>query len=191
VITLPGSGHVVAVDLANTDRPGRGRDTGDLLVDEASLRRFIGDERDRLGEVATGAVPRLVHVRAVRRAVVVLFDAAVRGDPLPATFLATVNVASAAAPVALRLDPKGPAGGSLALRDALPAGPGTVLGALARSAVGLLGGPDRDRLARCGAPGCGRFFLRNRGGQVWCSKACVNRARVARHHARRRAPPVQ
>ncbi|HYT30045.1 MAG TPA: ABATE domain-containing protein, partial [Actinomycetota bacterium] len=166
---------------------GRGRGTGDQLVDEASLRRFIGDERDRLGQVAAGAVPRLVHVRAVRRAVVALFDAAVRGDPLPATFLATVNAASAAAPVALRLDPEAPAGGSLALRDALPMGPGTVLGALARSAVGLLGGPDRDRLARCGAPGCGRFFLRNRGGQVWCSKACGTRARVARHHARRRA----
>ncbi|MBI2237124.1 MAG: CGNR zinc finger domain-containing protein, partial [Actinobacteria bacterium] len=50
-----------------------------------------------------------------------------------------------------------------------------------------LGGSDRTRLGICAAPRCGRFFLAARPKQVWCTRACGNRARVARHYARTRA----
>jgi predicted RNA-binding Zn ribbon-like protein len=43
-----------------------------------------------------------------------------------------------------------------------------------------VGGPRRDRLRQCGAPGCGRWFLASRPRQRWCSPACGNRARLAR-----------
>jgi predicted RNA-binding Zn ribbon-like protein len=64
-----------------------------------------------------------------------------------------------------------------------------LLAAIARSAIEVVGGPDRGRVRVCRAPGCGTFFLAGRAGQVWCSAACGNRARVARHHDRRRASP--
>jgi hypothetical protein len=63
---------------------------------------------------------------------------------------------------------------------------------IATSAIGLAGGPERDRLRRCQAPGCGRWFLASRPRQTWCSPSCDNRARLARFQQRRRAaqPPT-
>src|SRR3954447_9124809 len=41
------------------------------------------------------------------------------------------------------------------------------------------------RIGFCDAPSCGLFFERTRRNQRWCSPECGNRARVARHAARR------
>jgi predicted RNA-binding Zn ribbon-like protein len=69
-----------------------------------------------------------------------------------------------------------------------PAGPdAAVIGAVARSAIELLSGRDRDRLRVCAAHGCERLFLARGRRQQWCSPACGNRVRVARHANRRRA----
>jgi predicted RNA-binding Zn ribbon-like protein len=57
--------------------------------------------------------------------------------------------------------------------------------AIARSAIELAD-RKRDGLQVCGAPSCGMLFLRDHPRQTWCSKACGNRARVARHAARQR-----
>src|SRR5919109_564196 len=57
--------------------------------------------------------------------------------------------------------------------------------AVARSAIELASRGE-DRLSVCGAPSCGMLYLREHPRQVWCSKACGNRARVARHAARQR-----
>jgi predicted RNA-binding Zn ribbon-like protein len=56
---------------------------------------------------------------------------------------------------------------------------------VSRSAIELAD-RDEDRLSLCGAPSCDMLFLRDHPRQVWCLKACGNRARVARHAARRR-----
>jgi predicted RNA-binding Zn ribbon-like protein len=69
----------------------------------------------------------------------------------------------------------------------LASGGGTVVAAMAAAAIALLGGPDRERIRRCPARACGRFFLAERSSQRWCSGACGNRTRVARHHDRVRA----
>jgi predicted RNA-binding Zn ribbon-like protein len=53
--------------------------------------------------------------------------------------------------------------------------------------IELLGGPDAARLREC--PACGRFFLASRQRQAWCSGACGNRTRVARHRSRRAPQP--
>jgi predicted RNA-binding Zn ribbon-like protein len=54
---------------------------------------------------------------------------------------------------------------------------------VARSAIELA---DRREgaLRVCEAPSCGMLFLQEHPRQVWCSQACGNRARVARHAAR-------
>jgi predicted RNA-binding Zn ribbon-like protein len=52
------------------------------------------------------------------------------------------------------------------------------------STLRLLGSPRRRLLSRCPAPRCVLFFTAVRPGQIWCSPACGNRGRVARHYKR-------
>ena len=50
-------------------------------------------------------------------------------------------------------------------------------------------GPARDAdLRTCGAPGCVLMFLKHHPRREWCSNACGNRARQARHYDRTRRP---
>ena len=95
--------------------------------------------------------------------------------------MAAVNRAVAAAPAVAQLE-----AGELVYRyHASP--PDAFLADVAASAIMLVGGPGRDRLRRCTAPGCGRFFVASRPRQTWCGPSCGNRARLARFHQRRRA----
>jgi len=57
---------------------------------------------------------------------------------------------------------------------------------VARASIELLASPDRERICICQAPGCVLFFLKEGRRRHWCSAACGNRARVARHYARHR-----
>ena len=82
----------------------------------------------------------------------------------------------------------------LALRDGrlevtAPAAASPVTTALARVAeqsVALLGGPDAARLRACHAPGCVLYFVKKHPRRAWCSVACGNRVRAARHYQRAR-----
>jgi predicted RNA-binding Zn ribbon-like protein len=56
------------------------------------------------------------------------------------------------------------------------------LARLAAQAVELLARPSG--LGACVAPGCVRYFVRDHPRRGWCSAACGNRARVARHYRR-------
>ncbi|MEV5173828.1 ABATE domain-containing protein [Streptomyces flaveolus] len=55
---------------------------------------------------------------------------------------------------------------------------------IAHQAVELLTGPDRERLRPCLAPNCPLYFLKHHARREWCSPACGNRVRVARHYRR-------
>ncbi|MGH3251268.1 MAG: CGNR zinc finger domain-containing protein [Trebonia sp.] len=78
----------------------------------------------------------------------------------------------------------------LALRDGrlergLDAGGSRVAGGLAQvaeQAVELLGGEGASRLRACYAPGCVLYFIRSHPRREWCSVACGNRVRAARHY---------
>ncbi len=61
-----------------------------------------------------------------------------------------------------------------------------VIAALAADAIELLTGPHRDDLRACQAPGCVLMFLKRHPRREWCSNACGNRARQARHYRRSR-----
>jgi predicted RNA-binding Zn ribbon-like protein len=124
---------------------------------------------------------RLADFVTLRSSIRELLDASIGGGPFPAAALERVNEASARVPRVLRLAPDG------AAETPLPAGPTPLLIArIAWSAIELLGDQDRSRPRRCGA--CGTYFEATRSDRVWCSNACGNRTRVARHHARRRVP---
>jgi predicted RNA-binding Zn ribbon-like protein len=163
----------LAIDLANTLRFARDGGAVDLLADEDGRARWL---RGAGGPDAVGP-SQLATLRGHVRA---LLAAAVARRVLPPAAVTAVNRASAAAPQFVQLE-----AGELVVRyHASPAD--AFLADIATSAVGLVGGPDRDRLRRCEAPGCGRWFLASRPRQTWCSPACGNRARLARFHERRR-----
>jgi predicted RNA-binding Zn ribbon-like protein len=163
----------LAVDLANTLRPGRGGRLADLLAGPDGLAGWL---RGTGGSGDTGR-PELL---ALRDHVRTLLAAAVEGRPLPPAAVAAVNRAAAAAPAVVQLE-----AGELVIRaNASPAD--AFLAEIAAAAISLVGGPGRDRLRRCAAPGCGRWFVASRPRQTWCSPACGNRARLARFHQRHR-----
>jgi predicted RNA-binding Zn ribbon-like protein len=60
------------------------------------------------------------------------------------------------------------------------------LTAVASEAVELFTGADSPQLRACQAPGCVLYFLRDHPRREWCSTACGNRARAARHYRRHR-----
>jgi predicted RNA-binding Zn ribbon-like protein len=55
---------------------------------------------------------------------------------------------------------------------------------LARDAIDLLTGTTAGDLRACGAPGCILLFVKDHPRREWCSNACGNRARQARHYER-------
>jgi predicted RNA-binding Zn ribbon-like protein len=89
---------------------------------------------------------------------------------------------------------RAPAWPRLAYRDdalelAEPRGESAVqraLSSLAQQAIELLAGPDRARLRACNAPTCVQYFIQDHPRREWCSPACGNRVRAARHYQRAR-----
>jgi predicted RNA-binding Zn ribbon-like protein len=159
---------VAALSLANA-RLGSAGDLGAWLEAEGAL------EPEERAEVAL----RLAEFVNLRASIRELLDASIGGGPFPAAAVGRVNDASARVPRVVRLVPHGVAD------TPLSAGPTPLLLArIAWSAIELLGDPDRSRPRRCAA--CGSYFEATRSDRVWCSNACGNRTRVARHHARRR-----
>jgi predicted RNA-binding Zn ribbon-like protein len=61
---------------------------------------------------------------------------------------------------------------------------GLLLGAVGRSGIDFLAGPDRLRLRACPAARCVKYFLQDDPRQTWCSPSCGNRERVNRHYQR-------
>ncbi|NIK57189.1 CGNR zinc finger domain-containing protein [Kribbella shirazensis] len=62
-----------------------------------------------------------------------------------------------------------------------------LIGAIGRSTIDFLTGPDRERLRACPAARCVKYFLQDDPRQTWCSPACGNRERVNRHYRKRTA----
>jgi|ERR1700742_67047 predicted RNA-binding Zn ribbon-like protein len=63
----------------------------------------------------------------------------------------------------------------------------SALADLGQEAVELLAGPAAVNLRACNAPGCVLYFVKSHPRREWCSEACGNRARAARHYHRVRS----
>jgi predicted RNA-binding Zn ribbon-like protein len=168
-----------AVDLANTVMLTPSGDR-DLLESEEQLAQWIAAERGRIAGVEAAA-GRLADVRELRRSVRDLLHTRARGEQLPDRARHRINAISTAAPLRLALAADGRAIEEPEASDGYSLFEATI----ARSAIELAARRDAG-LSVCEAPSCGMLFLRDHPRQVWCSKACGNRARVARHAARRR-----
>jgi predicted RNA-binding Zn ribbon-like protein len=67
---------------------------------------------------------------------------------------------------------------------------GALVAAVARDAVSLIGGQDRERIRKCEASDCSRYFVDNSRTRRrrWCAMdRCGNRAKVAEHRNRARS----
>lgn len=178
----------VAVRLMNTvwaDRTG----VHDDLQRPADLRRWLRD----VGAGGGGSIgpADLATARRLRDALRRLAAAATDDDRPHAatdqdqpTALDIVNQALAAAPTTERL--RSTATGFQLDRQIAASPVATALAHVARDAADLLTEPDR-RLRACYAPGCVLYFTKNHPRREWCSLACGNRARAARHYQRHRS----
>ncbi|MBY8880634.1 CGNR zinc finger domain-containing protein [Actinacidiphila acidipaludis] len=189
----------LALDLAVTIRHDGHGGVADDLAEPAGLTRWVqGHAADLVPAGYTADAAALAAVVEVRTAVRALFARAVLPGPPssadaaklpdPAAALGRLNAAAARVPLLPRLDwpedgepvARFAAAGTVTPADRLAA-------ALAHAAITFLAGPDRARLRACHAPRCVRYFVQDHPRQEWCKPACGNRARVARHHERRRA----
>jgi predicted RNA-binding Zn ribbon-like protein len=121
----------------------------------------------------------LVQARALRAAIRDLASAVVRNEPPPAGAVEEINRQVRLAPrwheLAWTDDPYS--------RTCTTASPrSSVLAELASSAVELFAGEQRSQLRACEAPGCILFFVKDHARREWCSAACGNRVRAARHY---------
>lgn len=166
----------LAVDLADTVRMVSSEPV-DLLTDENALALWVEIEAKRFPP-AVAARGRLHDVRELRDAVRSILLALADGSPIPPRDLELVNHASARSPSYPRLSASG-------ARETveLNGDPYQVFAAeVARSVMETI--EDGPSVSVCRAPSCGMFFVPTDRRQRWCSPACGNRARVARHTAK-------
>ncbi len=169
------------MDLANTLVVREGGDAVDFLVAPEGLSGWLEAEGERLDGWAPVTRTELADFRGLRAAIRDLFDALLSGVVPSEGVVRAINAASARAPMYPELDCSGAARPRVRM-----SGSAASLAAVARSAIDLAGGPARERLRVCGAPGCPRLFVAT-NPRRWCSESCGNRARVARHYERHRA----
>ncbi len=174
------------MDLANTLVVYEDADTVDFLVTPGGLSDWLELESERLEGWAPVTESDLSEFRALRAAVREMFEALLSGSAPPKGGVREINTASAGGPTYPELDDSG-AEPQVRTRSAAYASSASSLAAVARSAVDLAGGPARDLLRVCEAPGCPRLFVATNARRRWCSESCGNRARVARHYERHRA----
>jgi predicted RNA-binding Zn ribbon-like protein len=151
------------------------------LTTEDDLAAWVVAETARIPDVGS-AYGHLAEVRDLRAHVRAALFAAAEGRVPPPAAVAGLNAARAGALSYPVLGSDGVVEDVFVAEDAFA----RFRSVVARSAITILTGPDRDRLDVCRAPSCGMLFLRRGGAQKWCCDACGNRSRVARHAERHR-----
>jgi predicted RNA-binding Zn ribbon-like protein len=179
-------GEPLALELHNTLYATRGRLVDGLETADA-LSAWLVAVADRLPAQAQGASPsRHPDFLALRDAVRDALHATLQGQPPPGAALKVINGAAALAPVTplavVRADGPPRADNRYHTADATD----VALATIAADAIEVLTGPGRQHLRGCGAPGCVLVFQKDHPRRTWCSEACGNRARQARHYRRAR-----
>jgi predicted RNA-binding Zn ribbon-like protein len=179
----------LAVELHNT-LYASGGELVDGLRDRASSDAWLAALGRRLPIGGSPGGPKPAELIALRQAVRAAFRALLKSQVPPRTSIETINRFSKRAPrspmAQWRPNELPQAGwdfGGASRGD-------VVLSALAADAIDLLAGPDGAILRACGAPGCVLVFVKNHPRREWCSGACGNRARQARHYRRTRKRPA-
>lgn len=175
-------GEPLAIELHNTLYASRGERL-DGLADAAGLSAWLdavaGDLPVPAQAIYASALPAFHTLRAAVREAI---TAAIGATEVPPRTRRALNAAAAACPRSVQLA----ADGSRRVRYHADDPAQIVLAAIAHETIGLVSGPRARDLRACGAPGCGLAFVMDHPRRAWCSPACGNRARQARHYARHR-----
>jgi predicted RNA-binding Zn ribbon-like protein len=177
-------GEPLALELANATYAVRGREV-DGMQTVTELTAWLDNTRARFTTPLTDddlhsfTADDLLQVRALRAAIRDLASAVVRSEPPPAEAVEEINRQVRLAPRWHELAwTDGPYS-----KECTTASPRTsVLAELASSAVEVFAGQQRAQLRSCEAPGCILFFVKDHARREWCSAACGNRVRAARHY---------
>lgn len=175
-----------AVELHNTLYAVAG-EMVDGLADARSSRAWLHGLQLRLPGASDlpGAWPRPAELIDLRDVVRPMLHAAMSGDAYDPLGLEEISRAAGRAPRSPVVRLSG--GLPVAATDYHGASRSDlVIAALAADAIDLVTGPRRGALRACGAPGCVLMFLKDHPRREWCSNACGNRARQARHYDRAR-----
>lgn len=177
----------LAVELHNTLYAAAGEALDGLRTEASSLAWLSALQPRLLVDHVPGSWPSRLELVELREPLRVALAAAVAGDrPGPAVVVA-LNRASARAPSApAAVSTTGTVLKSVASFPDGVVRADVVVAALAADAIALLTGPRRAELRACGAPGCVLLYLKDHPRRAWCSNACGNRARQARHYQRTR-----
>jgi predicted RNA-binding Zn ribbon-like protein len=181
----PARGEPLPIELHNTLYAVRGGIV-DGLAEASDLHAWLAAIADRLPvDAASVDTDRLDEFVSLRAAVREGLHAELERRAASDAALATLNRCSARGPESLHLTQHGRARAAEIRHHAANA-TDVVLGVIAASTIDLLGGPQAGDLRACGAPGCVLVFLKDHPRREWCSATCGNRARQARHYARKR-----
>jgi predicted RNA-binding Zn ribbon-like protein len=176
----------LAVEFHNTLYALRGRGI-DGLADPAGAALWVAAMAGRLPEAAIGPAGDMGALDRLRVAVREALHARVERRPVDQAAVDVINAASAGAPSVVIAE--GAPGDRVRAVSHFPGSPpdAVLRSAIATSAIELMSSEAGDRLRTCGAPGCVLMFSRDHPRREWCSASCGNRARQARHQARRRS----
>lgn len=171
----------MAIELHNTLYAVGGR-PADGLDDPAGLRAWLHELR-RLLPVGAGSVDgrRVDEFHELRAAVRAALQATIDGRRVPRAAATTLNQLSGGSRAWVELSRKGDA----RTRTDAPSPTDAVLAAIAAETVAIVGSDGAPLLRRCEAPGCVLVFIKDHARRQWCSDSCGNRARQARHYARK------
>jgi len=198
-VEFPLFGQQVAVDLVNTLWAYAGETFDALATVEVADRWLIAVGGNPLGDrgtllQATGDEFSLrvrdeefrAALQALRDQVRALLSAAARGEPVDPALLYALSRTAAAAPSRLVA---GPGDGERPQVRRVRAGPtaAVVLAALAEDALIMAADPATGTVLACGTAACLGLFVRDDPRRRYCSPACANRSRVARHYDRAKA----
>ena len=173
----------LAIELHNTLYARQGESI-DGLAEPASATAWLHALGDRLPADGAGRDPSGGELIALRQAVRDALHAVIENRAPSRATIDALNEASARAPrsPAARWRPNLAAEAGARFHSARRAD--IVISTIAADAIHLITGPSRHHLRTCGAPGCVLVFLKQHPRRVWCSAACGNRARQARHYRR-------
>jgi predicted RNA-binding Zn ribbon-like protein len=171
----------LAVAFANTRHAVRGKEIEGIGT-PSELSKWLHEHH----LPAHADEPDLQSFLTLRDAIRSLLRATTEKEPLPEPDTATLNNASEQAPRWPTLS--GTPESGYTVTEVATANPlAAARGELARDAIALLGGPLRDDLRACQAPGCIQYFVKDHPRREWCSAGCGNRARAARHYTRHKS----
>lgn len=185
-ISFPVLSEPLPIELVNTLYAQRDQ-LVDGLVAPDDLVAWLEAHASQLEvDVGSATGERVREFRELREALRALFHAILNYESPPAAAVDALNRLSAKAPAFLQLDWPSDGEPEIAVEYRGGDPEASALAQVAQSAVELIGGLDRERLRACHAPGCVLFFLKDHPRREWCSAACGNRARAARHYRRHR-----